>query len=47
MFSAFGKDALKDRLENSEAKVVITTKELSERIEAVKNELPKLEKLLL
>ncbi|GDX61949.1 acetyl-coenzyme A synthetase [Candidatus Levyibacteriota bacterium] len=47
MFSAFGKDALKDRLENSEAKVVITTKELSERIEAVKNELPKLEKIII
>jgi acetyl-CoA synthetase len=47
MFSAFGKDALKDRLENSEARVVLTTKELAERISQVKSELPKLEHILI
>ena len=43
MFSAFGSDALKDRLGNAKAKAVFTTKELSERIIAVKDELPNLE----
>lgn len=43
MFSAFGKDALKDRLENSGAKVLFTTKELLPRVEEVKAELPNLE----
>lgn len=42
MFSAFGEAALKDRLENSSAKAVFTTKELLPRIEAVKKDLPKL-----
>jgi len=46
MFSAFGESALKDRFENSEAKIVLTTKELSARIEQVKNRLPKLEHIL-
>jgi acetyl-CoA synthetase len=43
MFSAFGKDALKDRLENSGAKVLFTTKELYPRVEEVKKDLPALE----
>lgn len=43
MFSAFGPDALKDRLANSKAKVLFTTKELLPRIEQVKSELPNLE----
>lgn len=46
MFSAFMQAALKDRLENSGAKVVVTTKELKERIDAVKDQLPKLEKIV-
>ncbi len=47
MFSAFGKDALKDRLGNAEAKIVFTTKELSQRVESVRFELPKLEKVII
>lgn len=46
MFSAFGKDALKDRLENSEARIVFTNKELAVRLEEVKKDLPKLEKII-
>lgn len=43
MFSAFGPDALKDRLSNSKAKALFTTKELLPRVEQVKSELPDLE----
>lgn len=43
MFSAFGPDALKDRLENSKAKALFTTKELLPRVEQVKSQLPDLE----
>ncbi len=42
MFSAFGSDAIKDRLENSGAKAIFTTKELAERIEPIRDELPEL-----
>lgn len=47
LFSAFGSDALKDRLGNAKAKAVFTTKELSERIIAVKDELPDLEHIFI
>lgn len=47
MFSAFGADALKDRLSNSGAKIVFTTKELFERILAVKSELPELQHIFI
>ena len=47
MFSAFGPDAVRDRLQNSEAKVLITTPELKERVDAVLWELPKLERIVL
>ncbi|MEK7291537.1 MAG: AMP-binding protein, partial [Planctomycetota bacterium] len=47
MFSAFGPDAVRDRLQNSEAKVLITTPELKERVETVLYELPKLERIVL
>ncbi|MBI2469801.1 MAG: AMP-binding protein, partial [Planctomycetes bacterium] len=47
MFSAFGPDAVRDRLQNSEAKVLITTPELKERVETVLFELPKLEHIVL
>lgn len=47
MFSAFGKDALKDRLENSGAKVLFTTKELYPRVEEVKKDLPSLEHIFI
>jgi acetyl-CoA synthetase len=43
MFSAFGPDALKDRLANSKAKALFTTKELLPRVEQAKAELPDLE----
>lgn len=46
MFSAFQATALKDRLENSGAKVVVTNKELLPRIEEVKKDLPQLEHVL-
>ncbi len=47
MFSAFGPDAVRDRLQNSEAKVLITTPELKERVDTVLWELPKLEHIVL
>ncbi|MBI4080515.1 MAG: acetate--CoA ligase [Candidatus Levybacteria bacterium] len=47
MFSAFQKDALRDRLENSGATVVITAKELVDRIEQIKSELPELKHVLI
>ncbi|MDP3941024.1 MAG: acetate--CoA ligase [bacterium] len=43
MFSAFGPDALKDRLENSKAKALFTTKELLPRVQQVQSQLPDLE----
>jgi acetyl-CoA synthetase len=46
MFSAFQEAALKDRLENSEASTVLTTKELLPRIEKVKAELPNLKNII-
>lgn len=42
MFAAFGSDALKDRLGNSKAVAVFTTKELAKRITPVIDELPDL-----
>lgn len=47
MFSAFGPDAVRDRLQNSEAKALITTPELKERIDTVLFELPRLEHIIL
>jgi len=47
MFSAFGPDAVRDRLQNSEAKILITTPELRERVDTVLWELPKLEQIVL
>ncbi len=46
MFSAFQQDALKDRLGNSEAKVVITNKDLAVRINSVIKDLPALEHVI-
>ncbi|UCZ52475.1 acetate--CoA ligase [Bacillus shivajii] len=45
LFEAFMEGAVKDRLEDSEAKVIVTTPELLERVPF--NELPKLEKVVL
>lgn len=46
MFSAFGPDALKDRLLDSGARIVITTTELKERIDKVRKELPELKNVI-
>ncbi len=46
LFSAFQESALKDRLEDSGARIIFTTKELSERVFSVKNKLPSLEKII-
>src|SRR3990167_10516358 len=42
LFSAFGEQALIDRLENSAAKIVLTTPELLPRVKAAKKHLPDL-----
>jgi len=42
MFSAFGSDAIFDRLENSGAKVLITTVELKPRLDSIRKKLPDL-----
>ncbi len=47
LFSAFGPQALKDRLGNSGAKVLITTKELYQRVEKIEKDLPELKKIVL
>lgn len=46
LFSAFQEQALFDRLENSGAKILITNKELGQRIANVKTKLPNLEHTL-
>ncbi len=47
MFSAFGPEAVMDRLHDSEAKVLITTPELSQRIHEIKEDLPALKHIIL
>src|SRR3989344_5563807 len=47
LFSAFGPQALFDRLENSGAKILVTNKELFQRVKKVWPQLPDLEKILL
>lgn len=46
MFSAFGPEALFDRLENSTAKIVITTKELLPRLKTIRHKLPELKRVI-
>lgn len=46
LFQAFGPSGLLDRLSNSEAKIVVTTSELKERIYKIKKDLPHLEKII-
>lgn len=46
LFSAFGQNALKDRLEDSQAKILITSKELLSRVESVKGNLPNLKHIM-
>lgn len=43
LFSAFGPDALKDRLENSEATVIITNPQLKPKLDEIFHDLPNLE----
>jgi acetyl-CoA synthetase len=47
LFSAFGPQALEDRLKNSAAKVLITTQELYPRVKKIKKNLPHLKKIIL
>jgi acetyl-CoA synthetase len=47
LFSAFGPQALKDRLGNSGAKVLVTTKKLYQRVEKIEKDLPELKKVVL
>src|SRR4030043_1722032 len=46
MFAAFGPQAIKDRLENSQAKLLVTEPELFARVEKVAHLLPHLEIIL-
>lgn len=46
LFSAFGPDALKDRLLDSEATVIITTPELKKKIDQIRQSLPDLKHVI-
>jgi len=47
LFAAFGPQALCERLKNSGAKIVITTKQLYPRLKKIEKELPELKKIVL
>jgi len=47
LFSAFGPQALEDRLNNSSAKILVTNKNLYTRVEKIKKNLPDLKKIIL
>jgi acetyl-CoA synthetase len=47
LFSAFGPDAVKDRLEDSRAKVLVTSPVLKKKIAEILKDLPNLEKLIM
>src|SRR2546426_1663933 len=47
LFSAFGPDAVKDRLADSGAKVLVTTPELWARVKEIRSDLPDLEHIVL
>ena len=47
LFAAFGPQAIYDRLENSGAKVLVTTKDLYSRVQKVEKDLPNLKKIVL
>ncbi|MDR4497550.1 MAG: acetate--CoA ligase [Candidatus Scalindua sp.] len=47
MFSAFGPEAIMDRLLDSNAKAIITTPELNQRLNEVKDQLPMLKNVIL
>ncbi|MBX2860743.1 MAG: acetate--CoA ligase [Vampirovibrio sp.] len=46
LFSAFGPEAIKDRLEDSDAKVVVTSVALKDRLDSIRQELPNLERVI-
>jgi len=46
LFSAFGPDALRDRLHNREATIVITNTDLKDKIDAIRRDLPELEHVI-
>lgn len=47
LFSAFGPEALRDRLANSGGRMVITNKELLPRVEEIKADVPELEHIMI
>jgi acetyl-CoA synthetase len=47
LFAAFGPQALWDRLENSDAKILVTNKELFPRVKKISDSLKNLEKIIL
>ncbi len=47
LFSAFQEQALKDRLENSGAKILITNSELKKRVRKIWKKLPRLKKIII
>jgi acetyl-CoA synthetase len=47
LFSAFGPDALRDRLQDSEAKVIITNRALKPKLDAIRDQLSDLEYVIL
>jgi len=47
LFSAFGPEALYDRLSNSQAKILVTNKVLSQRVEKIRRRLPRLKEVIL
>ena len=47
LFSAFGPDAVKDRLADSEAKVLVTTPKLVDVVHGIRDELPALETIII
>lgn len=47
MFAAFGPEGIKDRLQNSEAKILVTTPDLIKRVYKIKKELPTLKNIII
>lgn len=47
LFQAFGPEGIKDRLENSGARIIVTNSELKGRLSRIKKHLPSLERIIL
>lgn len=47
LFSAFGPEAIKDRVGSSDAKILVTTEELFQRVKEIRQSLDKLEKVII